>query len=97
MINRATLIIPKGLSFSDLEMKLTADGEFSYRADILINVFHVSGYDVSKLIEQDIAGAIVAWYLKHTEKGGEPNELARHMVGKPTDDPMFNVVLLSSE
>jgi len=81
------IIIPEGVSFSDLGLTQTPEGNVSFDAEIIRYICKASGIEPALLFEttaDNLSNLLVQWYAQ-ARKGGEPAD--------PVMENMFGEVL----
>lgn len=76
------LTIPDDLTFATLELQRDPDGHVSFSIPTINRVCAESGIDPEILMstEDNVAGLIVAWYNRHRELGGDPDQTADDLI-----------------
>lgn len=84
-----TLLVPPGLSFSDLNLAQDADG-VTFDTAVIERLCAFNGLDPDRYLrahEDNIATLIVAWYSAHINAGGAPDATADDLIAEArTDD-----------
>lgn len=78
----AVISVPESLQFADLQLARDPDGQVSFSRDAIERVCDASGIDPATVLnsEDNVAALIVAWYNRHRELGGDPDQTADDLI-----------------
>lgn len=79
------LIIPDGVSFSDLKLERSPNGNIVFDWDPIERICDASGQDIAIFRhshEDNVAGLIFYWYQAHQSEGGEPDPVAEDLLAE---------------
>lgn len=86
----ATLSIPDGVEFSDLQLARQGDGSIVFDWSPIKRICAASNIPVDlfrQASEDNIAGLLISWYITHLNRGGAPDPVAEELLsGALADD-----------
>jgi hypothetical protein len=65
------LRIPNGVTFADLQLRRRGDGDLSFNAEVLEEIYTFSELPKQPQSENATITVIVRWYIAHRSAGGE--------------------------
>lgn len=79
----ATLSIPDGVEFPDLQLARQDDGSIMFDWSPIKRICAASNIPVDlfrEAPEDNVAGLIISWYITHLKRGGSPDPVAEALL-----------------